>query len=142
MKKNGTNVSGQINRKSLALIKGQGVKTHDIYKVKKGISFKDKAYKFGASTKAGAQKVYGNIAKNYKTYAGPTTKMFQKTGAAALGTGKFLVKRGLFGFPGLAATAAYMGGKAIIKKGEKVARRPATKQWQKRDRFGKTRWYL
>jgi|10_taG_2_1085330.scaffolds.fasta_scaffold366008_1 hypothetical protein len=141
-----TNVNGNWKKRkpiqrnlSLKKIPGQGVKTHDVMK---GISFKDKAYKWGASTRAGAQKVYGNIAKNYKTYAGPTTKMFQKTGAAALGTGKFLVKRGLFGFPGLAAGAAYYGGKALVKKGERVARRSATKQWQKRDRFGRTRWYL
>ena len=116
-----TNVNGNWKNKrkaiqknlSLTKIKGQGVRTHDVMK---GISFQDKAYKWGASTKAGAQKVYGNIAKNYKTYAGPTTKMFQKTGAAALGTGKFLVKRGLFGFPGLIAGAGYYGAKAIGKK--------------------------
>ena len=134
MKKNGTNVSGQINRKSLALIKGQGVKTHDIFKVKKGVSFKDKAYKFGASTKAGAQKVYGNIAKNYKTYAGPTTKMFQKTGAAALGTGKFLVKRGLFGFPGLVAGAGYYGAKALGKKWGRGYNYSAVRQFDKKGR--------
>ena len=116
MIKNGTNVSGQINKKSLALIKGQNVKTHDIIKMQKGISFQDKAYKWGASTKAGAQKVYGNIAKGYSKYGGPTTKLFQKTGSAALGTGKFLVKRGLFGFPGLIAGAGYYGAKAIGKK--------------------------
>ena len=142
-----TNVNGNWKNKrkaiqknlSLTKIKGQGVRTHDVMK---GISFQDKAYKWGASTKAGAQKVYGNIAKNYKTYAGPTTKMFQKTGTAALGTGKFLVKRGLFGFPGLVAGAGYYGAKAIVGKGEKVAKRSATKQWHQRDRHGKTRWYL
>ena len=84
----------------------------------------------------------GNIAKGYKKYGGPTAKVFQKTGSAALGVGKFALKRGILGFPGLIATGAYYGGKAIVGKGEKVAKRSATKQWQKRDRFGKTRWYL
>jgi len=116
MIKNGTNVSGQINKKSLALIKGQNVKTHDIIKMQKGISFQDKAYKWGASTKAGAQKVYGNIAKGYSKYGGPTTKLFQKTGSAALGVGKFALKRGALGFPGLIAGAGYYGAKAIGKK--------------------------
>ena len=116
MIKNGTNVSGQINKKSLALIKGQNVKTHDIIKMQKGISFQDKAYKFGTKTKTAATRAAGNIAKGYKKYGGPTTKLFQKTGSAALGTGKFLVKRGLFGFPGLIAGAGYYGAKAIGKK--------------------------
>ena len=142
-----TNVNGNWKNKrkaiqknlSLTKIKGQGVITHDVMK---GISFKDKAYKWGASTKAGAQKVYGNIAKGYSKYGGPTTKLFQKTGSAALGVGKFALKRGVLGFPGLIATGAYYGGKAIVGKGEKVAKRSATKQWHQRDRHGKTRWYL
>jgi len=142
-----TNVNGNWKNKrkaiqknlSLTKIKGQGVITHDVMK---GISFKDKAYKWGASTKAGAQKVYGNIAKGYSKYGGPTTKLFQKTGSAALGVGKFALKRGVLGFPGLIATGAYYGAKHIIGKGEKVAKRSATKQWHQRDRHGKTRWYL
>ena len=133
-----TNVNGNYKNKrkaiqknlSLTKIKGQGVITHDVMK---GISFQDKAYKWGASTKAGAQKVYGNIAKNYKTYAGPTTKMFQKTGTAALGTGKFLVKRGLFGFPGLAATGLYYGAKAIAKR-QKGLQFSSYRQYNKKGR--------
>jgi len=116
MIKKGTNVSGQINRKSLSLIKGQGVKTHDIFKMKKGISFQDKAYKFGTKTKTAATKAAGNIAKNYGKYAGPTVSMFKKTGSAALGVGKFAIKRGILGFPGLVAGAGYYGAKAIGKK--------------------------
>ena len=84
----------------------------------------------------------GNIAKGYKKYGGPTAKVFQKTGSAALGVGKFALKRGVLGFPGLIATGAYYGAKHIIGKGEKVAKRSATKQWHQRDRHGKTRWYL
>ena len=40
----------------------------------------------------------------FSKYAGPTVGMFKKTGAAALGVGKFALKRGALGFPGLAAT--------------------------------------
>ena len=112
-------------------------------------NYKSKGYRFGKRAKVitgKSQKILskgaGRIAKSYKKYGKPTETLFRRTGAAALGTGKFLVKRGLFGFPGVAAGAAYYGGKALVKKGERVARRSATKQWQKRDRFGRTRWYL
>ncbi len=134
------NVNGNYKGgKFLKKIPGQGVRTHDVMK---GISFKDKAFRFGSKAKMAGQKVYGKLGKSYAKYGKPTETLFRRTGAAALGTGKFLVKRGLFGFPGLAAGAAYYGGKALVKKGERVARRSATKQWQKRDRFGRTRWYL
>jgi len=96
----------------------------------------------GRKMKMGYTKTAGNIAKGYKKYGGPTAKVFQKTGAAALGVGKFALKRGALGFPGLIATGAYYGAKHIIGKGEKVAKRSATKQWHQRDRHGKTRWYL
>ena len=129
--------------KFLKIIPGQGVKTHDIVR---GVSFKDKTYKRlkkgWTTTKAASQKVYGKIGRSYKKYGGPTERMFRKTGAAALSTGKFALRHGALGFPGLAATAAYYGAKHVIKKGEKVAARSATKQWHKRDKFGKTRWYL
>jgi len=95
----------------------------------------------GKTTKYLAKKKIKHGAQISK-YAGPTATMFRKTGAAALGVGKFALKRGALGFPGLAATAAYYGAKHVIKKGEKVAARSATKQWHKRDKFGKTRWYL
>ena len=139
MIKKGTNVSGQINKKSLALIKGQGVKTHDIFKMKKGISFQDKAYKFGTKTKTAATRVAGNIGKSYKKYGKPTETLFRKAGSTALGAGKLALR-----FPGvgLAATGLYYGAKHIIGKGERVAKRSATKQWNKRDIHGKTRWYL
>ena len=127
----------------LKKIPGQGVKTHDIVR---GVSFKDKTYKRlkkgWTTTKAASQKVYGKIGKSYTKYGKPTETLFRKTGAAALGVGKFALKRGALGFPGLAATGLYFGGKHIIKKGEKIAKRSATKQWSKRDRFGRTRWYL
>jgi len=134
MKKNGTNVSGQINRKSLALIKGQGVKTHDIFKVKKGISFKDKAYKWGASTRAGAQKVYGKIGRSYKKYGKPTETLFRKTGAGVLGVGKFALKRGALGFPGLAATGLYLGAKHLGKKWGRGYHYSPVRQFDKKGR--------
>jgi hypothetical protein len=80
-----TNVNGNWKKRkpiqrnlSLKKIPGQGVKTHDVMK---GISFKDKAYKWGASTRAGAQKVYGKIGRSYKKYGKPTETLFRKTGA-------------------------------------------------------------
>ena len=113
MRKNGTNVSGQINKKSLALIKGQGVKTHDIFKMKKGISFQDKAYKFGTKTKTAATRVAGNIAKGYGKYGKPTETLLRRAGSTALGAGKLALR-----FPGvgLAATGLYYGAKAIAKR--------------------------
>ena len=134
-----TNVNGNYKNKrkaiqknlSLTKIKGQGVRTHDVMK---GISFQDKAYKWGASTKAGAQKVYGNIAKGYSKYGGPTTKMFQKTGSAALGVGKFALKRGVLGFPGLVAGAGYYGAKALGKKWGRGYNYSAVRQFDKKGR--------
>ena len=71
----------------------------------------------------------------FSKYAGPTVGMFKKTGAAALGVGKFALKSGLLGFPGLAATGLYYGAKGIIKKGEKVAKRSAFKTFDKKGRW-------
>ena len=81
----------------------------------------------------------GQIARNYKRYVGPSAKLVRGIGKLGLAAGKTALR---FPGTGLALTAAYYGGKALVKKGERVARRSATKQWQKRDRFGRTRWYL
>ena len=131
MKKNGTNVSGQINRKSLALIKGQGVKTHDIFKVKKGVSFKDKAYKFGASAKVTAQKGAGKIARNYKRYVAPSAKLAKRAGSIGLGIGKTALR-----FPGttLVATGLYAGAKALGKKWGRGYNYSAVRQFDKKGR--------
>ena len=112
------NTSGNYKGgKFLKTIPGQSVKTHDIVR---GVSFKDKTYKRlkkgWTTTKAASQKVYGKIGKSYTKYGKPTEVMFRKTGAAALGVGKFALKRGALGFPGLAATGLYLGGKALGKK--------------------------
>ena len=130
MRKNGTNVSGQIHKKSLALIKGQNVKTHDIFKVKKGISFQDKVYKFGTKTKTAATRVAGNIGKSYTKYGKPTETLFRKAGSAALGAGKLALR-----FPGvgLAATGLYYGAKAIAKR-QKGIKHPELRQFDKRAR--------
>ena len=122
--------------KSLKKIPGQGVRTHDVMK---GISFKDKAYKWGAGAKATGQKAAGKIARNYKRYVSPSVKILKGATGLAAGAGKLALR---FPGTGLALTGAYYGGKALVKKGERVAKRSATKQWQKRDRFGRTRWYL
>jgi hypothetical protein len=93
----------------------------------------------GTKAKFAAQKGAGKIARNYKRYVGPSAKLARGIGKLGLGVGKTLLR---FPGTGLAATGLYYGAKALVKKGERVARRSATKQWQKRDRFGRTRWYL
>ena len=51
----------------------------------------------------------------FSKYAGPTVGMFKKTGAATLGVGKFALRHGALGFPGLAAAGLYYGGKKLAK---------------------------
>ena len=133
-----TNVNGNWKKRkpiqrnlSLKKIPGQGVKTHDVMK---GISFKDKAYKWGASTRAGAQKVYGKIGRSYKKYVKPTETLFRKTGAGVLGVGKFALKRGALGFPGLAATGLYLGAKHLGKKWGRGYHYSAVRQFDKKGR--------
>ena len=123
-----TNVNGNYKGgKFLKTIPGQRVKTHDIVR---GISFKDKTYKRlkkgWTTTKAASQKVYGKIGRSYKKYGGPTERMFRKTGAAALSTGKFALRHGALGFPGLAAAGLYYGGKKIAKT---IVKRDRGLQW-------------
>ena len=103
------------------------------YKGGKNLVKYSKTRAFGIQAKAKAQKTAVKIAKSYKTYAGPTVGMFKKTGSAALGTGKFLVKRGLFGFPGLAATGLYYGAKAIAKR-QKGLQFSSYRQYNKKGR--------
>ena len=96
-------------------------------------------YSRTTAIKAKGKQAAGQIARNYKRYIGPTTKLLRGAGKFAMGAGKLALR---FPGTGLALTGAYYGGKALVKKGERVARRSATKQWHKRDRFGRTRWYL
>ena len=115
---------GDIWGKSQQIIKKGTVSTKKWY-VETG---KPKAIKAG-----------GKLARHYKRYVRPTTKIVRGVGRAARGAAKLALR---FPGTGLAATGLYFGGKHIIKKGEKIAKRSATKQWSKRDRFGNTRWYL
>ena len=102
----------------------------------------NRGFRFGKRIKVAAGKTGKFISKKkikhgaqFSKYAGPTVGMFKKTGAAALGIGKFAIKRGALGFPGLAATGLYYGAKGIIKKGEKVAKRSAFKTFDKKGRW-------
>ena len=85
-------------------------------------NYKNKGFRFGKRMKVAAGKTGKFISKKkikhgaqFSKYAGPTVGMFKKTGAAALGIGKFAIKRGALGFPGLIATGAYLGGKKLAK---------------------------
>ena len=126
--------------KSLKKIPGQGVRTHDVMK---GISFKDKAYKWGASTRAGAQKGWaftkagaqkgaGKIARSYRRYGKPTETLFRRVGATALGAGKLALR---FPGTGLALTGLYYGGKAIgTRAGAKKFKYPGYREFNKKGR--------
>ena len=105
-------------------------------------NYKNKGFRFGKRMKVAAGKTGKFISKKkikhgaqFSKYAGPTVGMFKKTGAAALGVGKFALRSGALGFPGLAATGLYYGAKGIIKKGEKVAKRSAFKTFDKKGRW-------
>ena len=123
-KKTKTTSPGQIYKKSVQLVKKGTARTKKWY-VETG---KPKTIKAG-----------GKLARHYRRYVRPTTKIVRGVGRFARGAGKLALR---FPGTGLAATAAYYGAKHVVKKGERVAARSATKQWHKRDNFGKTRWYL
>ena len=91
-----TNVDGNFKNKGLRL----------------GKRFKDAVGKTGKFITKKKIKHGAQVSK----YAGPTIGMFKKTGAGALGVGKFALKSGALGFPGLAATGLYYGAKALGKK--------------------------
>ena len=70
----------------------------------------------------------------FSKYAGPTVGLFKKTGAAALGVGKFALKRGALGFPGLAATGLYLGAKKLGTKYGRGYSHVAVRQFDKKGR--------
>ena len=115
---------GDIWGKSMQLVKKGTVSTKKWY-METG---KPKTIKAGSK-----------LARHYSKYVRPTTKIVRCVGRAARGAAKLALR---FPGTGLAATAAYYVAKHVVKKGEKVAARSATKQWHKRDNFGRTRWYL
>jgi len=108
-----------------------------VAKSEKLIKKSKKLYK--QTIKPAGIKAGGKLARHYRRYVRPTTKIVRGVGRFARGAGKLALR---FPGTGLAATAAYYGAKHVVKKGERVAARSATKQWHKRDNFGKTRWYL
>ena len=130
---NGNVFGGQSKSKALTLVKGKRgrLKTHNIPRVKKGIAFQDKAYKWGASAKAGAQKVYGNIGRSYKRYGKPTETIFRRIGSTALGAGKLALR---FPGTGLGATGLYSGAKHLGKKWGRGYHYSAVRQFDKKGR--------
>ena len=62
----------------------------------------------------------------FATYAGPTVKAAKGITGAALGLGKFAIRKGALGYPGLIATGAYLGGKKLVKT---IAGRQRGLQW-------------
>ena len=70
----------------------------------------------------------------FTKYAGPTVGMFKKTGSLALGTGKFALRHGALGFPGLAATGLYYGGKKFVKT---ITKRDRGLQWASYRQYNK-----
>jgi hypothetical protein len=102
---------------------------------------KGKGWRLGSRTRLGMRKTKEFITKKkikhgaqFTKYAGPTVGMFKKTGAAALGVGKFALKRGALGFPGLAATGLYYGGKKFAKT---IAKRDRGLQWASYRQYNK-----
>ena len=99
---------GQIFEKSKQLVKKGTASTKKWY-VETG---KPKTIKAG-----------GKLARHYKRYVRPTTKIVRGVGRAARGAAKLALR---FPGTGLAATAAYYGAKHVVKKGERMAARSAT----------------
>ena len=71
----------------------------------------------------------------FQKYAGPTVKLGRTVGAGVMGAGKFALRAGVLGIPGAVATGAYLGAKAIVKKGERTAARSAFKTFDKKGRW-------
>ena len=99
-------------------------------KTKKGYR-EVKKYYVGRVKPAGI-KAGGKLARHYKRYVRPTTKIVRGVGRFARGTLKVAAR---FPGPGLAATGLYYAGKHIIKKGEKTVKRSAFKQYDKKGRW-------
>ena len=112
-----TRPKGDIWGKSKQFVKTSTAKTQKFYVG----SVKPKAIKAG-----------GKLARHYKRYIRPTTKIVRGVGRFARGAGKLALR---FPGTGLAATGLYYGAKAIAKKGEKIAPRTAFKQYDKKGRW-------
>ena len=104
-------------------------------------NYKSKGYRFGKRVKVltgKSQKVLsksaGRIAKSYKKYGKPTETLFRRTGAGVLGVGKFALKRGALGFPGLIATTAGLGFKRAVRKSSRSLKFSPYNQFDKKAR--------
>ena len=102
----------------------------------------DKGLRIASRTRLGMAKSKQWLTKKqikhgaqFQKYAGPTVKLGRTVGAGVMGAGKFALKAGALGWPGAIATGLYYGGKHIIKKGEKVAKRSAFKTFDKKGRW-------
>ena len=105
-------------------------------------NYKNKGFRFGKRLKVATGKTKKWIAKKqikhgaqFQKYGGPSVRLARGLGVGALGVGKFALKRGGLGFPGLAATGLYFGAKHAIKKGERVYKRTPFKQFDKKGRW-------
>ena len=105
----------------------------DIFKqskefIKKGTASTKKFYVGSVEPKA--IKAGGKLARHYKRYVRPTTKIVRGVGRFARGATKLALR-----FPGvgLAATGAYYGAKAISGK-QKGLKFPTHRQFNKRGR--------
>ena len=104
-------------------------------------NYKSKGYRFGKRVKVltgKSQKVLsksaGRIAKSYKKYGKPTETLVRRTGAGVLGVGKFALKRGALGFPGLIATTADLGFKRAVRKSSRSLKFSPYNQFDKKAR--------
>ena len=87
---------------------------------------------YTSKARVASQKAVSKLARHYKRYIRPTTKIVRGVGRFARGAGKLALR---FPGTGLAATGLYYGAKAIAKKGEKIAPRTAFKQYDKKGRW-------
>ena len=117
------NVNGNFKNRKRMRIKAS-------YSLGKISPKKSKITAMGSKAKVTAQKGAGQIARNYKRYIGPTTKLLRGAGKFAMGAGKLALR-----FPGttLAAGAAYLGAKGIAKR-QKGLTFPQYRQFNKRGR--------
>ena len=107
----------------------------DIFKqskefIKKSTASTKKFYVGSVEPKA--IKAGGKLARHYKRYARPTTKIVRGVGRFARGTAKLALR---FPGTGLAATGLYYGAKALGKRaGGKKLSYPLHRQFDKRGR--------
>ena len=104
-------------------------------------NYKNKGWRLNKRLKVATSKTTKFITKKkikhgaqISKYAGPTIGMFKKTGVAALGVGKFALKRGALGFPGLAATGLYYGAKSATRRASKPLKFSPYNQYTKKGR--------